>query len=167
MENGFCNDIKNIIEKLIHQYRLNRLQDEYRAIFWFFDAVYDYRCPNPQGRCVGRWQNVKIHFLDGRLHRKDGPAEEFVNGDKFWYYEGRLHREYGPACERLNRDKWWFFKGQLHRNSNEGPAVECANGNKFWYYKNQLHRDPKKGPAVKYADGRPNEYWEFGNMIIK
>lgn len=30
----------------------------------------------------------KEWFLDGVLHREDGPAAEFSSGDKFWYYHG-------------------------------------------------------------------------------
>ena len=36
------------------------------------------------------WKNYK-------LHRKDGPASEWPNGNKFWYQNGKLHREDGLA----------------------------------------------------------------------
>ena len=41
-----------------------------------------------------RWYNEK-----GQLHRLNGPAIEFNNGNKFWYINGKLHREKGPASE--------------------------------------------------------------------
>jgi len=42
--------------------------------------------------------------LNGKLHREDGPAIEFLSGTRKWYLNGRLHREGGPACEYTN--KW-------------------------------------------------------------
>ena len=43
------------------------------------------------------------------LHREDGPAAEYANGDKEWYLNGELHREDGPAIEYTNGDKEWFI----------------------------------------------------------
>ena len=54
-----------------------------------------------------------------------------ANGDKSWYLNGKLHREDGPAIERANGDKSWYLNGKLHRE--DGPAVEWANGYKSWY----------------------------------
>ena len=45
---------------------------------------------------------------NGNLHREDGPAVEYANGNKYWYQNGKLHREDGPAIERANGDKRWF-----------------------------------------------------------
>ena len=39
----------------------------------------------------------KEWYVNGKLHRSDGPAVESNNGDKWWYKEGYLHREDGPA----------------------------------------------------------------------
>jgi len=36
---------------------------------------------------------------DGSLHRDDGPAIEYLNGDMSWYKHGKLHRENGPAID--------------------------------------------------------------------
>ena len=56
---------------------------------------------------------------------------ERANGDKFWWLNGKLHREDGPALESANGDKHWCLNGLLHRE--DGPAVECANGSKEWW----------------------------------
>ena len=53
-----------------------------------------------------------------------GLLVECANGDKSWYLNGKLHREDGPAIERANGDKSWYLNGKLHRE--DGPAVECA-----------------------------------------
>jgi hypothetical protein len=43
-------------------------------------------------------------FLNGKLHREDGPAVEWTNGSKSWYLNGNLHREDGPAIEWEAKD---------------------------------------------------------------
>ena len=55
----------------------------------------------------------------------------YPNGDKSWYLNGKLHREDGPAYEGANGTKSWYLNGKRHRE--DGPAVEYANGSKFWY----------------------------------
>jgi hypothetical protein len=50
------------------------------------------------------------------LHREDGPACEWANGDKFWYKNGKLHREDGFAFETIldfgsiGSCKYWKIK---------------------------------------------------------
>jgi len=46
------------------------------------------------------------------LHREDGPAIEWHNGDRYWYINGKLHREDGPACEYADGDKYWLINGE-------------------------------------------------------
>ena len=54
------------------------------------------------------------------------------DGNKFWYNEqGKLHRVDGPAIKWWNGDKAWWSHGKLHRE--DGPAVEWCNGDKEWY----------------------------------
>jgi len=57
------------------------------------------------------------------LHRLDGPAIEYSDGDKEWYIEGKLHRLDGPADERSNGSKYWYVEGKLHRE----------DGTRAWY----------------------------------
>jgi hypothetical protein len=35
--------------------------------------------------------NIRWYY-DDRLHREDGPALEYMNGLKFWYYHGKYIR---------------------------------------------------------------------------
>jgi hypothetical protein len=74
--------------------------------------------------------------LNGQLHRLDGPAIEWADGDKEWYQYGLLHREGGPAIERVTGIKVWYHHGLTHRL--DGPAVENYSGNNYgsnyWYY---------------------------------
>jgi hypothetical protein len=54
--------------------------------------------------------STKIWRLpNGSLHREDGPALEYNNGDKSWYINGLRHREDGPAIEWVNGNKTWYL----------------------------------------------------------
>ncbi len=53
------------------------------------------------------------------------------DGTKCWYLNGKLHRTDGPAVEWADRSKFWYLNDQLHRT--DGPAIECADGPKYWY----------------------------------
>jgi len=58
----------------------------------------------------------KFYFKDKemtKLHREDGPAVEYANGDKLWYINDECHREDGPAIEYTNGDKEWYVNGEL------------------------------------------------------
>ena len=91
----------------------------------------------------------KAWYIDDKLHREDGPAVETANGHKAWYINGKCHREDGPAIEDADGDKEWWLDGKRHRE--DGHAVESANGSKEWYINGKLHRED--GPAIEYADG--------------
>ena len=39
----------------------------------------------------------------------------YDNGSRYWYLNGKLHREDGPAREWANGSKYWFLNGKRHR----------------------------------------------------
>ena len=78
----------------------------------------------------------------------------YPNGDKYWYLNGKRHRTDGPAVEWVDGTKYWFLNGKSHRQ--DGPAVEYANGTKYWYLNGKRHRTD--GPAFEYADGSKEWY---------
>ena len=82
-------------------------------------------------REVDRAGTVRYFDGDGKLHREDGPAIEYSNGDSVWFLGGKWHREDGPAIEYSNGDRAWYLGGKLHRE--DGPAVELPDGIRFWY----------------------------------
>ena len=47
----------------------------------------------------------------GQLHRENGPAVEWPDGDKLWYQNGQLHRTDGPAVESFDGYREWWFNG--------------------------------------------------------
>lgn len=96
------------------------------------------------------------------LHREDGPAAEYTNGNTHWYLHGKLHHVDGPAIwEPQTGYQAWFLYGKLHREN--GPAIIDSYGSYFWYYDGLLHRD--EGPAVEMFDGR-KAWSHYGNSDI-
>ncbi len=79
----------------------------------------------------------KYWYLNGELHREDGPAVECPDGTNWWYLNGELHREGGPAIECPDGTKEWYLNGELHREG--GPAIEWPNGTKDWYLNGRKH----------------------------
>jgi hypothetical protein len=63
-------------------------------------------------------------------------CEVSSNGNKHWYLNGKLHRVDGPASEEANGTKRWWLNDKLHRV--DGPAVEHANRNNSWYLNSKL-----------------------------
>ena len=74
---------------------------------------------------------AKQWWMNGKLHRVDGPAVEYTDGNNSWYLNGKLHRVDGPACEWADGKKDWYLNDELHRV--DGPAVEWADGAKLWF----------------------------------
>jgi hypothetical protein len=85
----------------------------------------------------------KRWFLNGKLHRQDGPAEEWARGTKRWYLHGKLHRTDGPAVEWPDGSKRWYLDGICHRT--DGPAQEWADGTKLWYLDGKHLGDGEEG----------------------
>ena len=65
---------------------------------------------------------------------KHGYIEE-PDGRKDWFLNGELHRTDGPATEWPDGSKYWYLNGELHRT--DGPAIECSDGRKYWYLNGQ------------------------------
>jgi hypothetical protein len=55
---------------------------------------------------------TKCWYLDDKLHREGGPAEEWADGTKRWFLNGMLHREDGPAEEWADGTKRWYLNGK-------------------------------------------------------
>ena len=93
----------------------------------------------------------KFWYLNGKLHREDGPAIEWADGGKSWYLDGKRHREDGPAVEYTNGGKSWYLDGKRHRE--DGPAIEWADGDKSWYLDDTNYTEQqfnqKMTPTVK------------------
>ena len=99
------------------------------------------------------------HYLNGKLHREDGPALETASGDKSWWQRGQPHRKDGPAVESAG-DKEWYLNGLRHRIG--GPAIEKLNGDTHYYVDGDLHRED--GPAVSFKSALNQPPW-FGYYL--
>ena len=67
---------------------------------------------NNQPVCEIDADGNKEWFLNGELHREDGPAIEFANGNKAWYLHGKYHREDGPAFEGTSGWHRWCLEDE-------------------------------------------------------
>ena len=63
----------------------------------------------------------KVWYLNDKRHREnDKPAIENANGDKFWFLNGKIHRENGPASEFFDGKRAWYWHGEyIEVNSQE------------------------------------------------
>lgn len=77
------------------------------------------------------WYSISDIKIDDKEIKNNHNYTKLVDGDKAWWLNGKLHREDGPAVEHLNGDKAWFVNGELHRE--DGPAIEYTNGTNEWY----------------------------------
>lgn len=55
----------------------------------------------------------------------------YANGTKVWRVNGKTHRLDVPAIEWVSGTKYWCLNGQYHRL--EGPAHEYADGTRKWH----------------------------------
>jgi hypothetical protein len=81
---------------------------------------------------------MKTISLDYHWNRPDnftGIVEDF-DGNKFWFLNGEVHRLDGPAIEYADGTKSWYLKGAWHRL--DGPASEYADGSKFWFLNGEI-----------------------------
>ena len=81
-------------------------------------------------------------------------------GTQRWYLDGKLHRLDGPAWIRADGSQSWYQNGKRHRL--DGPAVISAYGTQHWFQNGELHRED--GPAVIESDGT-QEWWLNGNCF--
>ena len=89
----------------------------------------------------------RYYNKDNRLHRTNGPAVEWNDGEKWWYQNGQRHRTDGPAVERFDRYREWWQHGQRHRT--DGPAVVGSNGHKAWFINGEEMTEAEFNQKVK------------------
>ncbi len=76
------------------------------------------------------------YFLNGTIHREDGPAVIGPNNSYFmWIINNEKHRTDGPAYECFASDgrvitRHWYINNYAHRT--DGPAVESNSYVEWW-----------------------------------
>ena len=98
---------------------------------------------------------TKKWYLNGNLHREDGPAIEWPSGNKEWCLNGKHHREDGPAIVYSTGTKKWYVNGRLHRE--DGPAVEYADGTKEWWINGAEYTEEEFNKKMNSCDGKEVE----------
>ncbi len=63
---------------------------------------------------VQRWSEVPINFTG---------IAKFTGGTKYWYKNGKLHREDGPAIEWADGEKRWWLEGKFYPQINLNDFV--------------------------------------------
>ena len=95
------------------------------------------------------WRSFRVDLLT---------SIEDPSGSKEWYLNGKLHREEGPAIEDPSGSEYWYLNDELHRQ--DGPAVECSDGYKSWYLNGIRHRED--GAALEFPGG--SKYWYLNGV---
>ena len=73
----------------------------------------------------------KVWWVNGLLHREDGPAVIYPNGNKEWFLNGFRHREDGPAIEQANGYKSWWLNGNEYTEE-EYVMIQFMNGRNIY-----------------------------------
>ena len=62
------------------------------------------------------YENGTKEYYDtqNRLHKEDGPAVFYSNGDEEWWHWGIRHRANGPAVIYGNK-QYWFMNGRFKK----------------------------------------------------
>jgi len=159
---------------------------EYIKTVYCKDGSYNKKCTID---VFYRFRNL-LYYNGYIVHREDGPAIEYDDGDKEYWLKGKqvkeedltcskceinslgtkrwknwageYHRLDGPAFEDLDGNKEWFKNGLRHRE--DGPAIEWMSGDKYWLINGKYHRED--GPAIEYASG-DKTYWLNGIQVEK
>ena len=78
-------------------------------------------------------------FLNGQVHREDGPAVIWADGGQEWWLNGQRHREDGPAVIWADGGQEWWLNDQIHRE--DGPAYIGADGTQSWWLNSQEYTE--------------------------
>jgi len=62
---------------------------------------------------IDKFRN-KRWFLNGKIHREDGPAVVWADGSKFWFIDDKRHRDDGPAVVWSTGTKEWWLNGRKY-----------------------------------------------------
>lgn len=86
-----------------------------------------------KNRSVGRTASM-LPILEYEI--EEGGKKYFVNeydgGDTFWYLYDELHRELGPAAEWANGEKTWYFHGERMNCKSQEEFIKHINLKAFW-----------------------------------
>lgn len=103
------------------KFKLNIETDTLPTMYGDQTGTIEFNNPGDQG-CY------KSYWVNGNLHREDGPACEFANGTKEYWINGTLHREDGPAVEWYDgRKEYWINGWRLTKKEFDKRKNSCDN----------------------------------------
>ena len=73
----------------------------------------------------------KEWWLNGQLHREDGPAYCWFAGHKEWWLNDKRYRENGPAVEYADGSKSWYLNGKKYTEE-EYVMIQFMNGKNIY-----------------------------------
>ena len=79
------------------------------------------------GPIIDEFGNQKWNDVNGYLHREDGPAFIWANGDQNWYKNGRPHRTDGPSDVYIGGLSWWINGQSYHNNQSFQKAAKLSD----------------------------------------
>jgi len=88
-----------------------------------------------------------------------------IEGDKFYLNDnGYLNREDGPAIEYLSGEKFWFNNGEPHRD--DGAAFIGKDGKEYWLFGKKAVGDEIKNIKRNklFNDILDQDGWTFINL---
>jgi hypothetical protein len=61
-----------------------------------------------------------------------GEVREYPSGDKFYYLNGKMHREDGPAVDYANGNKAWYINDQYLPCTTQEQFERLMKLEAFW-----------------------------------
>ena len=59
------------------------------------------------------------YYVNGELHREDGPASVLINGNGTWFFNGKYHRLDGPAIKLYDGRGQYYIEGLYYSTKKE------------------------------------------------
>lgn len=81
-----------------------------------------------KGKVVVTEAGTYQHYnAGGQLHRVGGPAVEYANGSKAWWYNGLLHRTDGPAIDFTKGGQCWYLHGRMYTRAEHNRITRATS----------------------------------------
>lgn len=120
---------------------------------WFVDGV-----PHREGAPALEWgEGYWAWFHHGKIHRVGGPALNWEETEE-WWIDGRLHRGDGPArfIKPAARNRPWIYRGRSHEYALDGHLSSRQEVWAQWVASNTSFAAHNK-EAIEFLDSGTND----------
>jgi hypothetical protein len=83
---------------------------------------------------------------------KEYTVKVYSNGTQKWWLNGKLHREDGPAIIHQNGTQTWWLNDKRHRE--DGPAIIWPNGTQEWWINGKNITEDEFNNRKNSCDGK-------------